>query len=78
MARSLQASICAEVSIEHITFEGGSLDGQRSEFEEGSIGLVFDVDPVTGIPRGRYVRTDGTHVIDGIEHAVWRVSVRGS
>ena len=64
--------------MERITFEGGSLDGQQSEFEEGSMGLVFDVDPVTGIPRSRYVRTDESRVIDGVEHVVWRVSVRGS
>lgn len=59
--------------MELITFEGGSLDGQQTEFEEGSMGLVFDVDPVTGIPRGRYVRTDETRVIEGAEHAVWRL-----
>ena len=64
--------------MERIMFEGGSLDGQQSEFEEGSFGLVFDVDPVTGIPRGRYVRTDERRLVDGVEHSVWRVSVRGT
>lgn len=60
--------------MERITFDGGSLDGKQSEFEVGSLGLVFDVDPVTGIPRGRYVRTDETRAIDGVEHAVWRLA----